>query len=358
MPARVTYWTGIWDPAREAISKEVQTLRRAVQPSAPVVSLSAGQKSSVSLRDRVIQLAGARWMTFRAAAALIEPLGNVTHAFGAMNSWHLLRALGRRPVIFTAVIAGPALERALYEKVAVFAAESESLADDLRRAGIDPDRIRVIYPGVNLAEYRPVPRATRDRFQILFASAPSDPGEFEPRGIPLLVELARLCPEIDVTLRWRPWGDQHAAQRAFANLNPPPNIRMDARRVDDMASVYHEADAVACLYEPGFGKSCPNSIIEALACGVPALVSTTCGIGGLVSREGAGIATTRNPADVAEAARTLRREHTRFAAAARHVAERYFDVTQFVDAYARLYESTTAAVRHDVSVRADASMSR
>jgi glycosyltransferase involved in cell wall biosynthesis len=91
---------------------------------------------------------------------------------------------------------------------------------------------------------------------------------------------------------------------------------------------------------------------------VPALVSTTCGIGGLVSREGAGIATTRNPADVAEAARTLRREHTRFAAAARHVAERYFDVTQFVDAYARLYESTTAAVRHDVSVRADASMSR
>jgi glycosyltransferase involved in cell wall biosynthesis len=297
-------------------------------------------------------------MTFRAAAALIEPLGNVSHAFGAMNSWSLLRALGRRPLIFTAVIAGEALEPVLYDKVAVFAAESESLADDLRRAGIDSGRIRVIYPGVNLAEYRPVPRATRDRFHILFASAPSDPREFEARGIPLLVELARLCPEIDVTLLWRPWGDQHAAQLAFANLNPPPNIRMDARRVDDMALVYHEADAVACLYEPGFGKSCPNSIIEALACGVPALVSTTCGIAGLVSREGAGIATPRNPADVAEAARTLRRERTQFAAAARRVAERHFDVTQFVDAYARLYESTAAAVRHDVSVRSGASMSR
>ena len=97
----------------------MQTLRRAVQPSAPVVSLSAGQKSSVSPRDRVLQLAGARWMTFRAAAALIEPFGNVTHAFGAMNSWQLLRALGRRPIIFTAVIAGPALDRALYDKVAV-----------------------------------------------------------------------------------------------------------------------------------------------------------------------------------------------------------------------------------------------
>ena len=170
-------------------------------------------------------------------------------------------------------------------------------------------------------------------------------------GSRLLVEVARLCPEIDVTLLWRPWGDQHAAQRAFANLDPPQNIRMDTRRVDDMASVYHEADAVACLYEPGFGKSCPNSIIEALACGVPALVSATCGIGGLVSREGAGIATTRNPADVAEAARTLRREHTRFAAAARRVAEKNFDVRQFVDAYARLYDATAEAMRQPVSVR-------
>jgi len=358
MPARVTYWTGIWEPTREAISKEVQTLRRAVQPSAPVVSLSAGQKSSIVARDRVIRLAGARWKTFRAAAALIEPLGNVTHAFGAMDAWHLLTALGRRPIIFTTVLAGSPLQAALYEKVAVFAAESEPLAADLRRAGVGADRIRVIYPGVNLAEYRPVSRASRNRFHILFASAPSDPGEFGARGIPLLVEMARLCPEIDVTLLWRPWGDQHAARRAFANLNPPQNIRMDARQVDDMASVYHEADAVACLYEPGFGKSCPNSIIEALSCGVPALVSETCGIGGLISRDGAGLATTRNPADVAEAARTLRREHTRFTAAARRVAERHFDVRQFVDAYARLYEATAEISRQRASVRPQPSVPR
>jgi glycosyltransferase involved in cell wall biosynthesis len=152
--------------------------------------------------------------------------------------------------------------------------------------------------------------------------------------------LARLCPEIDVTLLWRSWGDQDAAQRAFADLNPPQNIRIDMRRGRDIASVYQEADAVACLYEPGFGKSCPNSIVEALACGVPALVSATCGIAGLIARDGAGIATTRNPADVAEAARTLRREHTRFSASARRLAERHFDIKQFVDAYARLYQNT------------------
>jgi glycosyltransferase involved in cell wall biosynthesis len=279
-------------------------------------------------------------MAFRATAALVEPLGHVTHAFGAMNAWHFLKALGRRPIIFTVALPGPALARALYEKVTVFAAESECLADDLRRAGIGSDRIRVIYPGVNLEDYRPVTRATRERFHVLFASAPSDAGEFQARGIPLLVEAARLCPEIDVTLLWRSWGDQQAAQRAFANLNPPQNIRIAMRRGRDMASVYQEADAVACLYEPGFGKSCPNSIVEALACGVPALVSSTCGIAGLIARDGAGIATTRNPADVAEAARTLRGDHAQFSAAARRLAERHFDIRQFVDAYAQLYQST------------------
>ena len=358
MPPRVTYWTGTWDPTREAISKEVQTLRRTVQPSAPVVSLSSGQRSSISVRDRVLRLAGARWMAFRGTAVLLEPLGDVTHVFGAMNAWHLLRALGKRPIIFTVALPGPALEPALYEKVTVFAAESECLADDLRRAGIGSDRIRVIYPGVNLEEYRPVTRTTRDRFRVLFASSPSDAGEFQARGIPLLVDVARLCPEIDVTLLWRSWGDQQAARRAFANLNPPPNIRIDMRRGRHMASVYQEADAVACLYEPGFGKSCPNSIVEALACGVPALVSATCGIAGLVARDGAGIATTRNPADVAEAARTLRREHARFSAAARDLAERHFDIRQFVDAYARLYETTADTVRQRVSVRPEASVSR
>jgi glycosyltransferase involved in cell wall biosynthesis len=275
-----------------------------------------------------------------------------------MNAWHFLRSLGRRPIIFTVTIPGSALEPALYEKVAVFAAESECLAEDLHRAGIHSDRIRVIYPGVDLEEFAPAPRATRDRFHVLFASSPSDVSEFDARGIPLLIDLARLCPEIDVTLLWRSWGDQHVARRAFANLNPPQNIRIDVRRGRNMASVYRDADAIACLYEPGFGKSCPNSVVEALACGVPTLVSDTCGIAGLVTRGGAGIATTRNASDVAQAARTLIKEHARFAAAARRLAERHFDVRHFIDAYAQLYQTTTETERQGVSVRSRASVPR
>lgn len=358
MPPRVTYWTGIWDPAREGLSKEVQSLRRALQPKAPVVSLSSGQRSSPWPRDRVVKLAGARSMAFRASAAFVEPLGHVTHVFGAMNAWHFMRSLGRRPLIFTVALPGPALDPVLYDKVAVFVAETERLAGDLRRAGISSDRIRIIYPGVSLDEYRPLTRPTRDRFQILFASSPSDPGEFDRRGIPLLVEVARLCPDMDVTLLWRSWGNQEGARRALALLDPPPNIRIDQRRGRDMASVYREADAIACFYEPGFGKSCPNSIVEALACGVPGLVADTCGIAELLAKEGAGIATARHPAEVADAARTLRREHARFSSAARHLAERSFDLRLFVDAYAQLYRDIALIVAQRVRLQPQASVLR
>jgi glycosyltransferase involved in cell wall biosynthesis len=350
MPPSVTYWSGTWEPTREAISKEVETLRRASHPLAPVVSLASRQKSSISARDRVIRLAGSRWMTFRAAAACIEPLGDVTHVFGAMNAWHQLKALGRRPIVFTVALPGPALEPALYDKVTTFVAESECLADDLRKAGVSADRIRIIYPGVDLQEFQPVTQRSRDRFHILFASSPAHAGEFEARGIALLVEMARLCPEIDVTLLWRSWGDQDAARRAFAALNPTSNIRIDQRRGRTMAQVYQDADAIACLYEPGFGKSCPNSVIEAMACGLPALVSSACGIGSLIDAEGAGIAVARNAFDAAAAARVLQQEHARFRAAARRLAERHFDIRQFVEAYARLYEAT-ATVRSRTASR-------
>jgi glycosyltransferase involved in cell wall biosynthesis len=353
MPPRVTYWTGVWEPSREALSKEVQTIREALLPAAPVVSFAARQRSSISVRDRVVRLSGANYLGFRAAAAMLEPLGNVTHAFGAMDAWHLVRALGRRPLLLTVALPGSALQRELYDKVAVFIAESECLADDLRRAGVARERIRVIYPGVDLDEYRPVPRPRSERFQVLFASSPSDANEFGARGIPLLVELARLCPDIDVTLLWRAWGDQDAARRAFADLRPPANIRIDTRRGRHMAAIYQQADAVACLYEPRFGKSCPNSIIEALACGVPALLSDSCGIAGLVAEHGAGIATTRDPADVAGAVRALRRDHQQYAAAARRLAERHFDVRRFVDSYARLYQSVAESVKVPIELRVD-----
>jgi glycosyltransferase involved in cell wall biosynthesis len=337
MPPQVTYWTGVWEPGREALSNEVQVLRELHGRRAPVVSFSSGQRSTVSLRDRVIRLSSTRWAMLRAVAAAIEPRGAVTHVFGAIDEWHLLRAVGRRPVVFTVALPGGAIDPALSRKVSVFAAETEPLADALVRAGVPAHQVTVVYPGVDLQRYSPTPPPSSDRFRILFASSPADPREFSRRGIPLLVDLARLRPELDVVLLWRAWGDQAAAIQALAALAPPHNLILESRAGRSMPDVYRSAHATISCYEEGFGKSCPNSIVESAACGRPVLVSSTCGVAGLVEQAGAGVVFPRTIGAAASAVDVLRHEYARYAERARTLATRRFDVDAFRSSYSEVY---------------------
>jgi glycosyltransferase involved in cell wall biosynthesis len=335
---RVTYWTGTWDPDKEAISKEVQLLRFLGGSKRPVVSFSAGQTPGVDVGNRVLRLSDRQWPLLRAAAPLLELPGEINHVFGGLGWGHLLRALGRRPTLFTAALPGPALSTLSQRRVDLFAAESETLVGLLRESGVPPQRIRLIYPGIDLYQYRPGTPPALHPFRVLFASTPSRTAEFESRGIVLLVETARLCPDIEVVLLWRQWGDEEAAQRVLDGLRLPANVRLEYLGDRDMPTVYRSAHAVACLYADGFGKSCPNSIVEGLACGLPAVVADSCGIARLIADAGAGAAVARTPGAVAEALRAIRDRHHVHARAARHLAEKTFSVAEFLSSYTALYE--------------------
>ena len=135
MPPRVTYWTGVWNPEREALSKEVAALRSGIRPRPPVVSFSPGQRTVLQAAGGVIQLSSRRWVLLRILAALLERRGDVSHVFGSINDWHLLRAVGRRPVLFTAALPGRGPSVTLWSRVSVFVAETSALARDLIDAG-------------------------------------------------------------------------------------------------------------------------------------------------------------------------------------------------------------------------------
>lgn len=337
MSPRVTYWTGIWDPCREAISKEVQMLRSALQPGAPVVSFSAGQRSAAWPRDGVVRLSGRRWLLLRAIATALEPRGELTHAFGTMNDWHLLRSLGRRPLVFTVVAHGAPSDRSLYDKVSMFVAETEPLAAALRRAGVPGERIRIIPPGLHLDHFTPAPPPVSPPFRILFASSPASPLEFEARGIPLLVELARACPDVEIVLLWRQWGNPTAARQALASLRPPSNVRVEAEAAD-MVALYQGSHATVCCYADGFGKSCPNSVIEGLACGRPAIVTEGSGLAHLIRQRSAGVVASRTVSGMAAAVEQLRSAYATSAIASRRLAEDVFAHEGFQRAYRTLYD--------------------
>jgi glycosyltransferase involved in cell wall biosynthesis len=338
VPPRVTYWTGVWEPTQEALSKEIELLRSSRAAASLVVSFASGQRTALMPRRGAIRLNGDRWALLRAIAAGAERRGDVTHVFGSLDEWHLLRAVGRRPVIFTAAIDGHRPSRDLWRKVEVFAAETDMLAASLVRAGAPPGRVRVIHPGIDLREYVPRPAPPRRPFRILFASSPACPSEFEARGIPLLVEVARACRGVEIVLLWRDWGNQDEALRALQALDPPPNVVVERCGERTMADVFAAAHAVVCAYAPGFGKSAPNSVIEGLACGRPAILTESCGLVGVVTRGGAGESAARFVGALAGAIEALRSRYDDAAAAARRLAEREFNATSFCAAYDELYE--------------------
>jgi glycosyltransferase involved in cell wall biosynthesis len=337
MPPRVTYWTGLWDPQREALSKEVDALRRALAPRAPVISFSPGQSSSLTARNRVVRLSGDRAVLLRMLAMMLERQGHVTHIFGSIAAWHFLRYLGRRPLIFTVALPGLPLDHHLYSKVSVFAAESQTLASALLAAGIPGNRVHVISPGVDLNFYTSTP-APAGRFRLLFASSPASPTEFEARGIPLMIELARRCPDVELVFLWRQWIGANAMRRAFEGLQPPPNVTSEWRDATDMRTIYQGVHATMCCFSRDFGKSCPQSVIESLASGRPVLVTDTCGIGDLIRAHGAGAVTSRDVESLERGVQTLRTHYARLALHARTLAETHFNLSVFCEKYAALYE--------------------
>jgi glycosyltransferase involved in cell wall biosynthesis len=335
--APVTYWTGIWEPHREAISKEVALIRQSLAPRAPVVSFSRGQRSTLAVRDRVVRLSADRYLLLRALAAILERRSSFNHVVGDLGDWHLLRSIGRRPALFTAVVEGEPVA-AFADKAACFVAESEVIADQLVRSGVAAARVEIVYPGVDLGRYRPTPFPDAP-VRVLFASSPGSVGDFEARGVPVMVEAARACPEIELVLLWRRWGQLDACVRAFESLRPPANVRLDVRDVGDMAAVYAGVHATIFVPARAHGKSCPNSVVEGLACGRPTLVAAECGIAGLIGRHEAGVVLRdRSAPAAAEALRELAQHHAGLGRQARELAERHFGVDRFLGAYRLLYE--------------------
>ena len=340
MPPAVTYWTGTWAPGMEAHTDFIQELRRRRDGADRVMSISSGQSGRLLPRRRVWRFGQAQWWYMRTVAPVIERLGRVNHVFGSSVTWHLLRAIGCRPTVFTVTIDEGPVHADVRHDVSKFVAESDELAISLAAQGIEAE---VIHPGVDLARFTPAPPPD-GTFRVLFASSPAHPGEFDARGIPLLVELARACPDIEVRCLWRPWDDESEAVAALGRLDAPRNLVIARGKAPDMAREVANAHAVVIAYEKGFGKAAPQSILEGLATGRPALLGPHCSIAPVIAEAGAGaVATEQSGAALAEALSALRSDYESRAAAARALAEKRFSFRSAAARYEAIYAELASA---------------
>lgn len=320
----------------EAVAAEVALLRRAF-PASVAWGLSHRRWLLLS-RKRGYCLHPRFHLVFRALTKLFEPVFDLHHIIGSLGDWFYLNRPRRRPTVLTVAAQAPPVEPALLERVDRFIVEYPRARDDLERLGIDRERIELIFPPVDLTKFSVAPEPPKP-FTVLFASSPEKESWLQARGVPLLLEAAALRPAMRFRLLWRPWGDSLAQVQRWIAERELRNVELLVGCWDDMAAHYQTAHVCAAPFtDLDRSKPAPNSVVEGLACGRPALVTEPVGLSELIREANAGAVCEATGESVAEQLDRLERDWSTYSAAARQLAERWFGAERFIEQYRRVYD--------------------
>lgn len=225
-------------------------------------------------------------------------------------------------------------------------AENQPLAEAARRH-YPGHRVETFYPGVELDRFLPRPAEVGQPVRFLFASSPlpehdtprREQAILEVRGVPLIVELTRrLAPRLpmETLLLWRKSPDY------VRTLLPPQlPIRVEAREVAEMPTFWDRFDFYWALFRDAPDvKGMPQSLLEALAKGIPPVVRRGSSWAALLVPRGAALAVS-DPPQPAELealieAATLPHRYRQLSRAARRTAEDLFDVRERAHHFCRL----------------------
>jgi UDP-glucose:(heptosyl)LPS alpha-1,3-glucosyltransferase len=203
-----------------------------------------------------------RWLELRSrAASFFERLGI------AVNPYH-------RYVC--------SAERELFEhpRLRAVICNSRMVADEIRRGfRIAPEKLHVVYSGVDLDQFHPRRRSElRGAARAQIGCSPRDTlflfvgSGFARKGLAAAIEALRIANHRSYWLIVV--GKDREAARFMAQAAPlGDRVRFLGAR-DDVRPLYAAAD---CLILPTRYDPFPNTVLEALAMALPAIVSTQCG---------------------------------------------------------------------------------
>ncbi|MEK7265868.1 MAG: glycosyltransferase [Pseudomonadota bacterium] len=213
------------------------------------------------------------------------------------------RALGK-PVVLTArgsdVTLFPKFERqramildAIYKADGVVAVAA-ALKEDLVRIGAPAEKITVLRNGVDLSLFTPQGRdAARARMGLKGKVVASVASLIERKGHDIVIRAVAALP--DATLLIAGDGEERGRLQSLArNLGVEGRVRFLGECAHgDLAEIYAAADALALASSR---EGWPNVLLEAMACGTPAVASDAGGNREVIASPAAGrIATERTP---------------------------------------------------------------
>jgi glycosyltransferase involved in cell wall biosynthesis len=207
----------------------------------------------------------------------------------------------------------------------------------LLAAGIEGKRIHTVFPAVDLLRFAPRPAPSGD-FTVLFASSPDRADWLEARGVLLILDAAAECPDIRFRMLWRPWGDSLSEVRRRVAARGLANVEIVCERAAKIEQHYQAAHVVVAPFVDGTRcKPMPNSILEGLACGRPAIVSSQTGIAPLIAENRAGLICELSSASFAACLRDVKDHWQSYSTRARQLAVEAFALPRFVADYRAIY---------------------
>lgn len=246
-----------------------------------------------------------------------------------------------------------ALERRVLRRAAHVIALGEPVKQVLvKEKGVPEERVSVIYPGIDLAEYdRPSAEITiagidRDHRVIMYVGSIVHPNQGVPILVDALPQVFRARPEARCVLVGGPAeaGDMY---RARLGADAEKLVVVAGTSPDEVVALTRRADVLVHSRLPvRENYSVQSKMAVYLAAGRPIVATDFGDYQKLLGETGAGLLTAAEPASVAQGiVRALDDPAlaTRMCEATRPVAEEYFAMDRNIDRYLDVYERSLAA---------------
>jgi glycosyltransferase involved in cell wall biosynthesis len=293
--------------------------------------------------EAVLVIGGTRrleflWQARRRGVRIVQRLNGMNWLHRKLRTGlkHFLRSEINNWIL--AVIRSQLADRIIYQS---------NFSRDWWQAAHGPTRAAsaVIYNGVDLAAFSPDGPHERPQDTLRLLMVEGHLGGAMAPGLDNAVELLRALGQ-DPAQTWELMVAGQVPQESRVRIEERhPELKISWAGVIQREQIARLDRSAHCLFSADINAACPNSVIEALACGLPVIAYATGALPEMVSSaSGCMVPYGSNHWDLepplvaplAEAARKMAREQDSFRPGARARAEELFDIQKIVDAYLKV----------------------